>query len=55
MTPFEELVKQMRDTQKEYFRTRDKDTLKKSKALEKKVDDHFISQPPERQQYEAEF
>ncbi len=38
MTEFELLVKEMRDTQKEYFRTRDKETLKKSKGLEQKVD-----------------
>lgn len=31
-------VKAMRDAQKEYFRTRDKELLRKSKALEKKVD-----------------
>lgn len=31
-------VKAMREAQKEYFRTRDKQTLQKSKALEKRVD-----------------
>lgn len=46
MSEFEILVKEMRDTQKEYFRTRDKATLAKSKALEKKVDDHFLSVVP---------
>lgn len=44
---FELLVKEMRETQKEYFRTLDKDVLKKSKALEKQVDDHFLSKKPE--------
>ena len=32
------LVKRMRECQKEYFRTRDKDVLQESKSLEKKVD-----------------
>lgn len=32
------LVKKMRDCQKEYFRTRDKEVLQESKNLEKKVD-----------------
>lgn len=32
-------VKAMRETQKEYFRTRSHDSLRKSKALEKRVDD----------------
>lgn len=31
-------VKLMREAQKEYFRTRSHDSLKKSKALEKRVD-----------------
>lgn len=31
-------VKLMREAQKEYFRTRDKQALQKSKALEKRVD-----------------
>lgn len=35
---FAELVGAMRDAQKEYFRTRDKAVLRKSKELEKKVD-----------------
>lgn len=32
-------VKAMREAQKEYFRTRSHESLKKSKALEKRVDD----------------
>lgn len=31
-------VKAMREAQKEYFRTRDKQALQKSKALEERVD-----------------
>ena len=33
------VVKLMREAQKEYFRTRSHDSLRKSKALEKRVDD----------------
>lgn len=36
---FIELVKMMRDAQKEYFKTRDRDVLVKSKALEARVDE----------------
>ena len=32
-------VKLMREAQKEYFRTRSHESLRKSKALEKRVDD----------------
>lgn len=32
-------VKAMREAQKEYFRTRDRQVLQRSKALEKRVDD----------------
>lgn len=35
---FKDLVKRMREAQKEYFRTRGKDVLRKSKELEKLVD-----------------
>lgn len=35
---FKELVKRMRFAQKEYFRTRSKVALQKSKDLEKEVD-----------------
>lgn len=36
MNEFEKLVYEMRSAQKEYFRTRSKDILQKSKQLEKK-------------------
>lgn len=35
---FRDLVRRMRDAQKEYFKTRDKDVLRKSKDLERQVD-----------------
>ena len=35
------IVKEMRLQQKEYFKTRASDVLKKSKALEKRVDDEI--------------
>ena len=35
------LVKEMRTQQKEYFKTRSSDVLRKSKALEKRVDDEI--------------
>ena len=35
------LVKELRLQQKEYFKTRASDVLKKSKALEKRVDDEI--------------
>ena len=35
------LVKEMRVQQKEYFKTRSSDVLRKSKALEKRVDDEI--------------
>lgn len=38
---FFELVSRMRDKQKEYFKTRSKDTLIESKQLEKQVDDEI--------------
>lgn len=38
MNEFIELVRQMREAQKEYFRTRDRQVLQRSKALEKRVD-----------------
>jgi len=37
-TEFKQLVKEMRQAQIDYFRTRDKDCLILSKRLEKKVD-----------------
>lgn len=41
MTDFMQLVREMRKAQKEYFKTRDKDVLAKSKQLEKRVDDEI--------------
>ena len=38
MKEFIELVRQMRAAQKEYFKTRSKDVLNRSKELERKVD-----------------
>ena len=41
MIEFMQLVREMRKAQKEYFKTRDKDVLAKSKQLEKRVDDEI--------------
>lgn len=38
MNEFEQLVSEMRNAQREYFRTRDKEVLQRSKELERKVD-----------------
>ena len=38
---FFDLVSDMRQAQKDYFRTRDKEILVKSKELEKRVDDEI--------------
>lgn len=38
LNDFERLVKRMRDMQKQYFRTRDANTLRESKNLEREVD-----------------
>lgn len=38
MKEFIELVREMRAAQKEYFKTRSKDVLNRSKELERKVD-----------------
>ena len=38
MTEFMQLVREMRKAQKEYFRTRSKDLLNRSKQLERMVD-----------------
>jgi hypothetical protein len=38
MKEFIELVREMRNAQKEYFKTRTKDALNRSKELERKVD-----------------
>lgn len=44
MNKFIELVREMRDAQKEYFRTRDKNVLLKRKELERKVDSFLAQQ-----------
>ena len=41
MTEFMQLVREMRKAQKEYFKTRNKDVLAKSKQFEKRVDDEI--------------
>ena len=38
---FRELVQQMRNLQKEYFRTRDPSTLYECKKIERLIDDHL--------------
>lgn len=38
---FFKLVEQLRIYQKEYFKTRSKETLQQSKALEKRIDDEI--------------
>lgn len=40
---FLELVRQMREAQKQYFKTRWVDDLRKSKKLEKQVDDEIAN------------
>lgn len=49
------LVKELRDSQKKFFSTRDSTYLKKSKALEKRVDEELqkilSNEPPKEQQY----
>lgn len=40
---FADLVKKMRDAQKEYFKTRSNDSLRRSKDYEKKVDEILSS------------
>lgn len=44
MNEFEKLVKEMRNTQKEYFRNKQYHTLVASKRLEKLVDNHLSNQ-----------
>lgn len=44
MREFFELVREMRNAQKEYFKTRDKNVLLKSKELERKVDAYLSQQ-----------
>jgi hypothetical protein len=41
MNEFEQLVNKMRIAQKNYFKTRDKYWLKKSKEIESQVDKHI--------------
>lgn len=43
MNEFEKLVYEMRSAQKEYFRTRSKEELQRSKHLEKRVDEYLIN------------
>ena len=49
------LVKELRESQKKFFNTRDSSYLKKSKALEKRVDEELqkilSNEPPKEQQY----
>lgn len=49
------LVKELRDSQKKFFSTRDSTYLKKSKALEKRVDEELqkilSNEPPKEEQY----
>ena len=40
---FADLVKKMRDAQKEYFKTRSSDSLQRSKDYERKVDEVLLS------------
>lgn len=44
MNEFIELVRAMRDAQKEYFKTRDNKVLLRSKELERKVDSYLLQQ-----------
>ena len=45
---FEQLVRDMRAAQREYFRYRTQDALRRSKELEQKVDDWlFMAKTPE--------
>lgn len=39
---FFKLVEELRKNQKEYFKTRSKEALQQSKALEKRVDDEIL-------------
>ena len=41
MTDFEILVADMRNAQKDYFRTRSQNALQSAKELEKQVDEHI--------------
>ncbi len=39
MSPFKELVARMREAQRQYFATRDREWLREAKRLEKQVDE----------------
>jgi transcription termination factor NusB len=41
MNEFEKMVLEMRELQKEYFRTRDRGVLEKSKQAERKIDEYL--------------
>lgn len=43
MDGFMQLVKEMRAAQKEYFSTRSKESLQRSKALERRVDEEIAA------------
>lgn len=43
MDGFMQLVKDMREAQKEYFSTRSKESLQRSKALERRVDEEIAA------------
>ena len=43
MDAFMSLVKQMREAQREYFRTRSRESLQASKALERRVDEEIAA------------
>ena len=47
LTDFEKLVKEMRDAQKTYFRTRDASVLQSSKRLEREVDKYIADRETE--------
>ena len=48
MTDFEELVLKMRTAQIGYFQSRDKDTLREAKKLEKQVDKYLADNAPKK-------
>jgi hypothetical protein len=48
-------VKHMRELQKEYFKSRDKNILRASKAIEKEVDDLLDGKTPESVSLQAEL
>lgn len=42
MTEFEKLVRQMREKQSEFFKTRSKEALQQAKVLERSVDAYLL-------------